>query len=336
MWAILLIRRGVAVGIFLSLVLSLYLFSSNPNIAYAASIYQLNVDVASGEGAFTKDPDLPLYEPGAEVTLKAIPGTDHHFGYWFLGIGPTGPIFNYDKTMVITMDSHKIIQVYFFHDYSFDITVLGVGETTKDPNYQYYKPGTTVTITATPGPKHHFGGWIMGTDPISQQPIIVYDEVTNVVMNENKSIYANFLLNTYTITASKEGHGSIEPEGDILVMEGDLQLFDITADPGYGTHLDVDGDISFVRTNSYTYSFTDVDSDHTITATFIKYGDVNADGNITVADAIMVARHQAGLITLTSQQVLAGDIDGTEGISMSDVFMIAEYVVKLRSGFPVE
>ena len=42
----------------------------------------------------------------------------------------------------------------------------------------------------------------------------------------------------------------------------------------------------------------------------ILYGDVNADGKISVADVLTVQKHLASVITLTERQAAAADVDG--------------------------
>jgi predicted glutamine amidotransferase len=73
-------------------------------------------------------------------------------------------------------------------------------------------------------------------------------------------------IDTYTIVASAGVGGSIDPVGDVVVAEGSDQLFTITADTDYEI-LDVlvDGVSVGVVT---TYTFEDVATDHTITASF--------------------------------------------------------------------
>jgi len=71
---------------------------------------------------------------------------------------------------------------------------------------------------------------------------------------------------TYTITASAGAGGTIWPSGSVLVSEGSSQTFTITPQTGYSiASLTVDG--SAVEIVS-SYTFTNVTSDHTISATF--------------------------------------------------------------------
>jgi hypothetical protein len=89
--------------------------------------------------------------------------------------------------------------------------------------------------------------------------------LANVI--RNYSVTANFAINTYTITATAGDQGSISPEGTQTVNYGDSKTFTITPETGYhlGT-VTVDG--TTVTPAGNTYTFTNIQSDHTITATF--------------------------------------------------------------------
>src|SRR5204862_95929 len=79
-------------------------------------------------------------------------------------------------------------------------------------------------------------------------------------------ISATFAINTYTIAASAGSNGSITPSGNTTVNCGDNQSYSITADACY--HIaDVLVDGSSVGAVA-SYTFSDVQANHTISATF--------------------------------------------------------------------
>uniref|UniRef100_UPI00345E3C38 InlB B-repeat-containing protein n=1 Tax=Mesotoga sp. TaxID=2053577 RepID=UPI00345E3C38 len=83
---------------------------------------------------------------------------------------------------------------------------------------------------------------------------------------QNRSVTANFAINTYTMVATAGPGGAIEPEGQIQVNHGDDREFIITPDAGYEiAEVVVDG-VSAGAIASYT--FNNVVSDHTIDASF--------------------------------------------------------------------
>lgn len=79
-------------------------------------------------------------------------------------------------------------------------------------------------------------------------------------------VYACPAAATYVITATVGAGGSIDPEGNISVDQGDSQTFIITPNPGYRIDaLTVDNQLKAITT---TYTFSNVNSDHSIDVTF--------------------------------------------------------------------
>lgn len=60
-------------------------------------------------------------------------------------------------------------------------------------------------------------------------------------------------------------------------------------------------------------------------------GDVNNDGNITVADAIEVQRHIANIVTLEGEQLAAADTDKSGSITVADAIEIQRLIAGLTS-----
>lgn len=82
------------------------------------------------------------------------------------------------------------------------------------------------------------------------------------------TIHVLFELDTYTITPSASGGGTITPDSPQTLAAGSEQTFTMTADPGFHlAELRVDG--SLVPTAS-SYTFTDIQADHTISALFVS------------------------------------------------------------------
>jgi hypothetical protein len=87
-------------------------------------------------------------------------------------------------------------------------------------------------------------------------------------MNGDTTVTAAFTLRTYTITAAAGTHGSISPNGPVVVNHGASQQFTITPDPVYGiAEVKVDG-VSVGPVSSY--NFPNVTENHTIEASFVS------------------------------------------------------------------
>ena len=63
----------------------------------------------------------------------------------------------------------------------------------------------------------------------------------------------------------------------------------------------------------------------------VKKGDINDDGKINSADALMVLQCSVGTISFTSDQKKKGDINGDGSINSSDALKILQYSVGLIS-----
>ena len=86
------------------------------------------------------------------------------------------------------------------------------------------------------------------------------------------TISAVFVKKTYTLTASASTGGSISPGGNISISHGDSKTFTITPAQGYKiTNVTVDGTSKGPITS---YTFSNVTSAHSISATFAPSGEV--------------------------------------------------------------
>lgn len=63
----------------------------------------------------------------------------------------------------------------------------------------------------------------------------------------------------------------------------------------------------------------------------VVLGDVNGDGIVDAADAVMVQRYDAGLITLQDAQLIAADVTGDGTVDAADAVKIQRYDAGLIS-----
>lgn len=62
-------------------------------------------------------------------------------------------------------------------------------------------------------------------------------------------------------------------------------------------------------------------------------GDIDLNGSITIADAVLALRHALGLITLEGQALANGDVDGSGGVTVADAVQILRRSMGLMDGF---
>ena len=81
-----------------------------------------------------------------------------------------------------------------------NVNPAGSGAITKVPDQETYAAGTPVALTATPSPGYHFLNW-SGDVPAGHEQ----DNPLTITMDSDKTIDANFTINTYTVTFDKNG-----------------------------------------------------------------------------------------------------------------------------------
>ncbi len=67
-----------------------------------------------------------------------------------------------------------------------------------------------------------------------------------------------------------------------------------------------------------------------------RYGDVDGDGTVSPADALLVLQHSVELVTLEAGQLWAADLDQLVGANAADALLILQHSVGLISSFPIE
>jgi hypothetical protein len=143
--------------------------------------------------------------------------------------------------------------------YTLTINTVGSGTVSKSPDKTTYNPGEVVTLTANPAVGWSFGSW-SGDLSGSTNP-------TTITMNNNKTVTATFIIQTFTITASAGANGSISPSGAIVKNYGTSQQFTATASTGYEVDKwSVDG--GDVQTGGADYTLSNITAAHTVAVTF--------------------------------------------------------------------
>lgn len=66
------------------------------------------------------------------------------------------------------------------------------------------------------------------------------------------------------------------------------------------------------------------------------YGDINRDGNVGTADALLALQQAVGKITLDEEQMLLANVDGKPGVTTSDALYILQKAVGKIKEFPIE
>lgn len=159
------------------------------------------------------------------------------------------------------------------------ISPLGTLSVTQNTSYIY-------TIKANTGFKIED----VSVDGISVGPVQSY---TFNNISANHTISATFsVLNTYNITSSAETGGTISPSGITEINQGASVTYNIAPNNGYQISNVIVDNISIG--SQETYTFNDINSDHTISASFVQVFTIDArahlGGSISPSGFIIVSQ----------------------------------------------
>jgi len=133
----------------------------------------------------------------------------------------------------------------------------------------------------------------------------------------------------HIITATAGPNGIITPSGSVSVVHGASQTFTMTPAPGYHVAEVLVDTIAIGQVTSHT--FTDVTEDRAIQVTFAanlakRSGDVNQDGAITLADAILALR-LAGGDSMAGTGLTNGDVDNDGRIGLPEALYVLRTIL---------
>lgn len=210
------------------------------------------------------------YKDGESVKLTAIPDESSIFNS-FSGTQCTD-----EPVCSVVIDSNKDIEAKFILK-TFQIkTSAGTGGKIS-PENPFVKYGSSQTLEILPDKGYEIEDVVV--DNISIGPVSSYT-FTKVVTDHSLSATFKREKIYYTITASASQGGTIYPSGDVKVEAGSSITFEIRESTGYYLdHIEVDREnIGKV----FSYTFTNINKDHTIYAEFKPHLDEwDIDGGIS-------------------------------------------------------
>ncbi len=201
-----------------------------------------------------------MYKYGTNVSCSLInsPFTDGNTQYVCLGWAGTGsvPATGSGTNVIVTVTNTSTLAWAWTTNYWLHAVSGPDGEI--DVSDYWVGRGSNVTINATASNHYHFVNWT-GTITSTNNPLVLS-------MGQAHSVSANFAIDTYGITATAGGNGSIVPSGTVQVPYNSATNFVINPNPNYHiTNVVVDG-VPVGVTNGY--SFLNVTNTHSIEAGF--------------------------------------------------------------------
>lgn len=209
-------------------------------------------------------------QQGYSQAFTITPATNYSVQSVLVDGVSVGALTYYNFSNVQANHTISVSFVYSGGGTTFTITASAGANGTINPTGQVsVAQGGNQAFTITPSAGYNVQSVLV--DGVSAGAITYYN-FQNV--QANHSISATFVYGgggtTFTITASAGAGGAISPTGSVIVTQGGQQAFSITANSGYNiTAVYVDG----VNQGALTYyNFTNVQANHSISATFQQGG----------------------------------------------------------------
>jgi hypothetical protein len=162
---------------------------------FAQSTYSLTV-ISVGGGSVVKTPDQLTYHFGDVVQLTAAPVAGWSFSGW------SGDFSNSLNPVSVIINGSTSVTVTFIQNaYVLSISTIGSGTVSKNPDRASYNLGDVVQLIGVSSPGWSFSSW-SGSFSSSANPV-------SVTINGTTSVTATFVQNTYTLTVSTVGSGSV-------------------------------------------------------------------------------------------------------------------------------
>ncbi|MEM3697240.1 MAG: hypothetical protein QXQ94_07050 [Candidatus Bathyarchaeia archaeon] len=199
-----------------------------------------------GNGNVTIEPNKLTYTYGENVTLSATAYPGWMFAGW------SGDTSSSENPITIMMNSNESVTAIFTQNpYTLTIIIIGNGTVNKNPDFAFYAHGENVTLTAVPDAGWKFVWW-SGDISGSENPTII-------LMDNNKTVYANFTQEQYVLTINVEGSGNVikSPEQPTYTYGTPVQL-NASAYIGWsfshwsGNISSLDNPITFIITGNMT------------------------------------------------------------------------------------
>ena len=268
----------------------------------AATVSPANSGIVNGAGS---------YNHGATATLTAIPATGYHFVNWTKGGTPVCTTATY--TFTVTNDS-SFVANFAINTYTIAATVSPENSGSVN-GAGTYNHGETATLTAIPATGYHFVNWTKGGTPVCTTATYTFT-VTN-----DSSFVANFAINTYTLTLTPDGEGTVTT---VLPADGVTSNGNGTYTVNYGTTVTVNATAAQLH---HVAGWSDEEQNNlSAVATYSDYAVTNPDRfpakssiNVTVTgDTTMMATFGINSYEVNASVANTTDVRGTVKIDYTD------------------
>ncbi len=229
--------------------------SNNINVTAIFGLNTYTITATAGPNGSISPSGTPQVEEGGDILFTITPNAGYEVANVVVDNQNLGPMTSYLFTNVTS--NHSIHATFQVITYTLSYSSDGNGSLTGNTLQTVIHGGNGTPVLAVPYISYHFVQW---SDGVTDNPR------TDLNVTGNIQVVAQFALNTYTILATANANGTINPSGEVVVNEGASPTFLIN--PNTGSSIEdvrVDG-VSIGPVS--IYQFVNVVENHTIEADF--------------------------------------------------------------------
>jgi len=275
---------------------------------FALLSYDLTTDSTDGGAVTSPGEDTFTYDCGTDVPLVATAEEGYYFVDWSGDVGTIANVNGYTTTITMMEDYSITANFELVPPEQFVLTTSSTaGGSVTNPGEESspYNEGTVVDLVAEAEDCYEFVEWTGDVDTIAD----VYSTSTNITMDADKNVTANFALLSYDLTIDSTDGGEVSSPGEGTFPYGCGTEVDLVAEADLGYHfVEWTGDIGTIFDVDAAETKITISGNYSITANFALF----SGGNGTVEDPYQVADwyHLDNVRNyLSSYFILTSDLD---------------------------
>jgi hypothetical protein len=252
---------------------------------FALLSYDLTTDSTGGGQVTSPEEGTHTYGCGTAVDLVAAAEEGYYFVNWSGDVDTIANVNGYTTTITMMGDYSITANFELVPPGQFVLTTnstAGGSVTTPGEKSSPYNEGTVVDLVAEAEECYEFVEWTGHVDTIAN----VYSASTNITMDADKNVTANFALLSYNLTVDSTDGGQVTSPEEGTHTYGCGTEVDLLAEPDEGYCFDQwTGNVSAIADIYAAETTITMSGNYSITANFIQF----AGGNGTAEDPYQIA-----------------------------------------------
>ena len=231
--------------------------------AFTAIPASFTLTATAGTGGSITPSGTATVNSGSSQSYSITPGNGYRIADVKVDGVSVGAVSNYTLSNVTA--NHTISATFAVVTYSIT-AIAGTGGSITPSGTATVNSGSSQSYSITPG-----GGYRIAdvkVDGVSVGAVSNYT-LSNVTANHTISAMFASAVQSYTISATAGTGGAVSPAGTVTLTAGASQTYYVTPNLGYYTvSVTVDGSAVASNLGTYSYTFSNVATNHSLAATF--------------------------------------------------------------------